>query len=266
MYNRDVMTPLRAWLKPPRSLLVLLFLLALVSVSVLGWFGWKLLDQERMIDAQRSQERLEQAADRIAATLRGALAETGERLGALASAPAATDHRPVESGLLLFVEDLVVIAAPGSTLLYEPSPAPLPEAPPDAFAEAEDFEFQRNQPNEALARYAVLASSSSPAMRAGALLREARVLRNSGRIAESRAAYLRLSAISGVGVAGAPAELVGRHAAAGLPSPRSFSNSIRRCPEGPNCRASSSGKASRSSSRRARSCSPWRPGPPKSRD
>ncbi|MEO8025625.1 MAG: hypothetical protein ABI823_04100 [Bryobacteraceae bacterium] len=64
------MTPLRQWLRPPRTLLLALFVLALVSVSALGWFGWKLRTQEQLVEAQRSQERLEQAADRIAATIR----------------------------------------------------------------------------------------------------------------------------------------------------------------------------------------------------
>ena len=68
VYNRGIMTPLREWLKPPKSLLLILFLLTLVSVSALGWFGFKLLEQDRMVQAQQRQERLEQAADRISAT------------------------------------------------------------------------------------------------------------------------------------------------------------------------------------------------------
>src|ERR1035441_8555344 len=66
----DIMVPLREWLRPPKSLLLILVLLSLVSVSAVGWFGFKLLEQDRMVQAQRRQERLEQAADRIAATLR----------------------------------------------------------------------------------------------------------------------------------------------------------------------------------------------------
>src|SRR5262245_7361962 len=147
------MTPLREWLRPPRSLLVLLFLLALVSVSVLGWFGWKLLDQERIIDAQRSQERLEQAADRIAATLRGALAESGERIGSWEAI------RPSEPGLLIYLTENTVAPSPGGVLLYDPLPTALPEAVPETFAEAEVLEFQRNRPAEALAKYEALAQS-----------------------------------------------------------------------------------------------------------
>src|ERR1700676_2411767 len=107
------MTPLVEWLKPPRTLLLILFLLTLVSVSALGWFGWKLLDQERMLEAQRVQERLEQTADRIAATLRGTLAETGERLGSgLAAAP--------PEGLLLQFKDTAMAATPAERLRYYP--------------------------------------------------------------------------------------------------------------------------------------------------
>src|ERR1700689_4199887 len=90
----------RAWLKPPRSLLTILFLVTLVSVSALAWFGWKLLDQERVVEAQRDRERLEQAADRIAAIARGALAETGERLGTWLITPP-PDGKPDEGVLLL---------------------------------------------------------------------------------------------------------------------------------------------------------------------
>src|SRR5260370_27110353 len=81
------MVPLREWLRPPKSLLLILVLLTLVSVSTVGWFGFKLLEQDRMVQAQRRQERLEQAADRMAATLRRTLAETRERLSASLTTP-----------------------------------------------------------------------------------------------------------------------------------------------------------------------------------
>jgi Tfp pilus assembly protein PilX len=71
------MVPLGQWLRPPRTLLLALFLVTLVAVSTLGWFGRRLLDQERAVENQRARERQEQAADRIAADTREALAETG---------------------------------------------------------------------------------------------------------------------------------------------------------------------------------------------
>ena len=207
------MTPLREWLKPPRTLLLLLFLLTLVSVSAVGWFGWRLLQQERAVEAQRSQERLEGVADRIAAAVRGTLAEIGERLGNWESAPSA--GFPAQGELLLVLKEKLkensLAATPADKLLYYPFPSPEPEANPAAFADAELLEFAQGEPGKALESYERQANSPSAAIRAGALLRMARVLRNTGRIEESRGVYARLAACPDVRVAGAPAELVARH-------------------------------------------------------
>ena len=113
------MVPLREWLRPPKSLLLILVLLSLVSVSAVGWFGFKLLEQDRMVQAQRRQERLEQAADRMAATLRGTLAETGERLSAWLTTPPPAG-KP-DDGVLLTVEENSVTAHPAGRLLYYPA-------------------------------------------------------------------------------------------------------------------------------------------------
>jgi signal transduction histidine kinase len=204
------MTPLREWLKPPKSLLLILFLLTLVSVCALGWFGFKLLEQDRMVQAQQRQERLEQAADRIAATLRGTLAETGERLSAwLAAAPPA--GKP-EDGILLIGSDSTVTAFPEGKLLFYPVPASDPEAPAVLFAEGESLEFLQSQPARAAEVYRRMAESGDPARRAGALLRLARALGKTGRRAEGAAAYTRMASIDNALVAGAPASLVASHA------------------------------------------------------
>jgi signal transduction histidine kinase len=199
------MTPLREWLKPPRTLLLFLFLLTLVSVSALSWFGWKVLDQERMVEAQRLQQRVEQSADRIAATLRGTLAETGERLGALSITPP-------EDGLLLLLEDNRLTAKPANRLLYYPVALLGLEAPPAVFAEAEGAEFLQPQLQPALELYQRLAESPNLAIRAGALLREGRVLRKMGHTSASYAVFQRLAETAGAAIAGAPADLVARHA------------------------------------------------------
>jgi signal transduction histidine kinase len=207
------MTPLREWLKPPRTLLLLLFLLTLVSVSAVGWFGWRLLQQERAVEAQRSQERLEGVADRIAAAVRGSLAEIGERLGNWESAP--SSGFPAQGELLLVLKEKLketsLAATPADKLLYYPFPSPEPEASPAAFADAELLEFAQGQPGKALESYQRQTNSPNAAIRAGALLRMARVLRNTGQIEESRGVYSRLAACADVRVAGAPAELVARH-------------------------------------------------------
>ena len=179
------MPPAQEWLKPPRSLLAILFLVTLVSVSSLAWFGWKLLDQERVVEVQRSQERLDQAADRIAVIARGMLAETGERLGNSAVIPSATAAQaggPQKDELLLTFSgtDPAVTAQPPGRLLYRPEVSPEIDLSSGIFSDGELLEFQHALPDRAIANYRHLTDSGNSGVRAGALMRIARVLRNDG--------------------------------------------------------------------------------------
>jgi signal transduction histidine kinase len=191
----------RHWLKPPGSLLIALFLLTLASVSALAWFGWRFLEQERLVEAQRAQQNLEQTADGLATRLRGSLAETADRL---------TDAEPRDEGVLLVFRDANTLSTqPPGQLLYLPF-AETVTASPAAFASPEMFEFVQNQPAEAIRAYQRLADSSPDAsIRAGALLRLARVLRNTSRVADSRAIWRRLASApnSAASVAGIPVQL-----------------------------------------------------------
>lgn len=170
-------------------------MLTLVSVSALGWLGWSLASQDRIVEAQRSRERLEQAADRIAAGLRRSL-DSGAQLAGL--------RLTLTKGLLSVVHP--------ARLLYYPYTAPEPEAPAAVFREGETYEFRQGQPLLAIAFYERRTQAKDAVVRAGALLRLARVLRKTGRKEQSLAAYQRLATIAGVRVVGAPAELVARHA------------------------------------------------------
>ena len=226
MYNRDIMMPPGEWLKPPRSLLLILFLVTLVSVSALAWFGWKVLYQERMIDAQRAQERLEQAAGGVAATVKGVLLETGEKVGTWLLSPPA-DGKP-EEGLLLLVGPNELSARPVNRLLYRPLPPPDEDILRGAFSDGEALEFQGGESDQAVEWYRRrLAASKDEAMRAGALVRLARALRKAGRLQEARAAYTQLATVSGASVAGVPAELVARHALCELSGDREEATALQ---------------------------------------
>jgi signal transduction histidine kinase len=202
------MRPPSEWLEPPRSLLLILFLVTLVSVSSLAWFGWRILYQEEVVESQRAQERLEQAADRIAATARGLLAETGERVGAWSVSPP-TDAK-IDGGLVLVLNGTDFSALPPDRLLYRPLPTQAPEAPATAFSEGEIIEFQQNDLAKAADWYRRLSDRKDAPLRAGALLRLARVERKNGQIPEAREAFTKLAAMNGTAVAGAPADLVAR--------------------------------------------------------
>jgi signal transduction histidine kinase len=204
------MTPLGQWLRPPRTLLLALFLVTLVAVSTLGWFGRRLLDQERVVENQRARERQEQAADRIAADTREALAEAGEHIGAWALSPP-VDGKPAQ-GVLLIVTGDTIFTAPEHRLLYRPlSPEQaVVEGAADNFSEGEALEFERGQPEQAIEWYKGLTDSKDLSIRAGALTRLARVLRRMGKNEDARSAYSQLAVIDDARVAGAPAELVAR--------------------------------------------------------
>lgn len=217
------MTPLREWLKPPRYILPALFAFAVVSLCALAWFGWKWINQERIVDAQRAREKLEESADRVAAAMRGALAETGDHLSAWAMAPPPSG-KP-EDGVLLVSDAATLTAWPPARLLYYPTASGDPEAPAALFNDGEALEFQSARSSATLVEVADwyrrrLATANDPATRAGALMRLARVLRKMGRTAEAMAAYSQLAAIPKVRVAGAPAELVARHALCELSATR----------------------------------------------
>ena len=205
------MTSRGEWRTPTRTLLCLLFVLTLASISTMAFFAWRLLEQQRMVEAQSSRERLEQAADRITAIVRGTIAESSDRLGA----------GLVSLGDLLFtLSPTSLDATPPGRLLSYPFPPPDPEPHPDVFAEAELFEFPESQPEEALRAFERFANSTDISLRAGALLRIARVLRKLGRREESITAYRKLAAID-ANIAGVPAALVARHAVCELSqSPR----------------------------------------------
>ena len=206
---------LRDWVRPPRHLLAVLVLLTTASVSALLWLGWRLTKQEAAVEAQRSRERLEQAADRIAALLRASLAETGERLAAAASSPAGILPEPDQSLLLILTRDGLSSYPPGR-LLYTPVVEQEAEAPESAFAEGEAAEIRHQQLDKAAGIYRRLSETKDRALQAGALMRLARVLRRNGQTEAARAVYERLSRIDGVRVAGAPAALVARLALADL--------------------------------------------------
>lgn len=194
-----VMTP-RRWFRPPRALLLGLFLLTLVSVSALAVFGWRLLEGERLIEAQQSQDHLEHAADHLAAMIREALAKSDQRLA---------DGRVLQGEILFELSAMSLSDSPPGQLLYYPLPAPDPEPHSKIFEQAELLEFAEAQPAEALRGFERLTHSADPSVRAGALLRSARVLSRLGRHAEAGAVYRKLASMN-ESVAGVPAALAAR--------------------------------------------------------
>src|SRR5881296_1512268 len=86
--------------RSPRILIALIAGITIVPLATLAWLGWRLLEQDRSLERQQIQQRVERAADLAVDALRRALAASEQRVatGAGHSEPGAVvvsfrDHR-----------------------------------------------------------------------------------------------------------------------------------------------------------------------------
>jgi signal transduction histidine kinase len=179
----------------------------LVLGGALGWLGWQLLKQDRALEGQRLQERLELAADQMAAALQQSLTNLESYLSFV---PVPGAKEPPDGVLVLQVTKRIVNAYPPGSLLYYPVIPDDGEPPPATFVAGETLEYQDNDPVKAAEVFRELARSPDPGVRAGALLRLGRTLRKTGRNEEALQAYGELAQLGRTSVLGLPAELMAR--------------------------------------------------------
>lgn len=212
--------PVRKWTYAPQFPLVLLLVTTILSAAALGWLSWRLVQQDQALESQRVQERLENAAELMAATLERRLAELDQVIGTVAAAPRARlrlsaselgQRLPDNSVLVVFDEDGAE-AYPAGRLPYRPAISPAREPSEAVFAEGEALEFQKGDYAVALDLFRSLAKSENPVIRAGALLRIGRIHRKLGNREAALAVYGELARLGSVPIAGLPAELLARHA------------------------------------------------------
>ena len=197
------------WLRPPRRTLAVFLGLMAIFGGALTWLGRQLLDQDRSLERQRTQERLEQSADYIAAELQRSLLGL-ERYLTYVPGPSAQEL-PTGVMTLLATQGAVEAHPAGRLLFYPAIPAGRPER--DApFGEGENLEYRRNDPAAAAQTYRLLARSPNPDVRAGALLRLGRNLRKTGRYQEALQVYDELGRLGSVRLLGLPSELIAREA------------------------------------------------------
>lgn len=188
-----------------RTLTYLLLGVAVPPAATLVWLGVQLLQQERSLQAQRLLERHQTALDGVVRSLESSLAQATQAFGA----------GPVPAGVTrLTFSDAGGHAEPEANLLWWPTRPAARRTEPGQFAQVELLEF--GDPKTALASYQALTRSSDVAVRAGALLRVARVLRRIGDQDGALAAYDDLAHIDTPEIEGAPADLQARRAAAGM--------------------------------------------------
>jgi signal transduction histidine kinase len=188
----------RNWFRPPRHVPAIFVAVAVVSATALAWLIWLLLEQDRAVELQLRQERLEQAADRAAAIMQAALTDLDRDINLPAGVTAV---RVAGDGIQL---------EPPNSLLYYPDPVQRQQVGDDLFAPGEQAEFGRNDPISAAEIYSRLVAGADEGVRAGALARLARVRRKLKDFEGAIRTYDQLAEMAGNSVAGLPADLVAR--------------------------------------------------------
>lgn len=208
------------WFRTSRHLLILFLAIVLVLAASLGWLSWRFLEQDRALENQRIQERLDNAADLTGAALLRSLSEAEGQLTAfLAQADSELTPRTAQLAETAAGDALVVVfrlpgveVHPRTNLLYYPFLAATKEPSAKVFASGEVFEFQQKNYDRAIDAFRELASSRDPAIRAGGLLRLGRTLRKTKRPSAALAVYDELAQLGTTPIGGLPADLVARHA------------------------------------------------------
>ena len=213
---------MRDWLRRPRNLLVLFLGTTLVLTAGLGWLGWRLLQQDRAVEVQHIRDRLDSAADLIAAEMRQTLSAAETQLTILSTLSASRLQEPASAYAETLGDDALVIvfrpgavdAYPNHRLLSYPA-VPRPGEPStDAFAAGEALEFRAGDFESAITEFQRLADSTDGSdsdaaqTRAGALLRLARNQRKAGQLEAALTTYASLGGIRQVRFGGQPADLV----------------------------------------------------------
>jgi signal transduction histidine kinase len=204
---------LSGWLNSPRRLIAAFVLLLVLPAGAVAWLGVQLLDQDRQLAARQARERREVTADRAVAELERALSTVERRFStpgplnvALATGDAVTVS--IDAGR--------IDVGPKNVLLYYPL-QPAGADTTAAFSSGDQPELESTDPDAAIKEYRRVAVSRYPAaVRAGALVRLARTLKNAGRGGEALDAYDQLERIPTARVAGVPADLAARRARAAL--------------------------------------------------
>jgi signal transduction histidine kinase len=196
------MSFLGSWFRSPYGLLGAFLALTLGPALGLVCLGWRLLDQDRALEAQRITERREQAADRLITALQRALQASAADLAHL-RAPL-----PGEDALIAEIQPSGIRAYPDGGLLFYPAASAPQEVPPGAYREAEAYEFRGRDYAKAIAALKPLTASPNRSIRAGAWLRIARNQRKAGHLSQALKSYDELASYAETAVAGLPAELV----------------------------------------------------------
>ena len=192
----------------------LTFLLVMGSLLLaLGWLGWLLLDQDNALQNERTRDRVDTAAQELAAVVKRQTDQALADLSGLApSLVSATDdnieallQRLEGPGLTVHFMGAGMITVPRNSLLY------LPLLPPAnsisaAFEPADRLEFRQGSLDKAVELLEALTKSPDRAIQAGAYLRLGRISNRTGDMDRAIDAYVRLAEFDDQQIENVPAQ------------------------------------------------------------
>jgi signal transduction histidine kinase/tetratricopeptide (TPR) repeat protein len=194
-----------------------LFLAGVVGLACWQvWLTWRLTEQDRNLELERSHERLEQIADLAVAELARSLGDWDLALRQINSLPPSSTLLPkLPSGAtFVLITHGAVVTYPARPLLFVPNPrldpAPSPVNPLLVFTAADNLELRAGQYDRAIAALQPLVND--PITRPEALLRIARVERKAGRLEAALQTYKRLQGEAAISLTGAPYALLAANA------------------------------------------------------
>jgi signal transduction histidine kinase len=201
------MVSVAGFFRGPRLWLVLFLLLTLLPSAGLVWLGWRSLRQDRVLERQRMDERRNGAAVLTTTAIRQWLAATEQRLAEALAWPGLAG----DGARIVVIAPAGIEIIPETNLLYYPFPPVLHEPPAGQFRDIEEEEFSSQAGDKAGAAYRRLAQSKDAAVRAGANMRLARLLRKT-ELPAALEVYAEMARLKGVGsgVPGVPADLLAR--------------------------------------------------------
>ncbi len=185
--------------------------------AALGWLGWRSLEQDRDLEAQYVRERIEDAADAIAADIRRALTDLEGQLEQFTVLPGASLPEALATYAVGLTDDALVVAFdarsvrafPRQRLLYYPALPAADEPFISALVSSPAYAQLETNPAGAIELFAAVAASGDARARAEALLGLARGRAKLGRVDAALAAYGELRDPE-VFLEGRPAELLAR--------------------------------------------------------
>jgi signal transduction histidine kinase len=207
---------LSLWFRSPRYLLTLFLVIMVVLAATLSWLSWRLLKQDQALENQRTQERLDNAADLIAASLLRRFSESRDQFSTMLALPeqelparaTALIGQGEGGALIAAFRPQVVEAYPRGRLLYYPYVTAAKDPPAQVFETGEVEEFQRRDSQKAIAIFRELSRSDDRSIRAGALVRLGRNFRKARRFRAALGAYNELERLGGAPIGDVPADLL----------------------------------------------------------